>query len=393
LINKSFFPFIKTAFLADGGNDYMRKRQRRATNNSYNHQVLIRIFLVIAICGLVVAYYWNSFSEGFSSTPIPRPRTIRWIQDHLYDLHFINKNNGWVVGDYGTILTTKDGGKSWIRQESGTNALLRGVDFIDEKRGWAVGVRGTVLHTEDGGKTWVKQQIDTKHLHSIDPDIYFRDVDFIDEFKGWIIARTGSIFITQDGGKHWQEQSLNGKEARLNRIRFFTRQVGWIVGEFGSLFVTRNGGQFWQAKQSGTNVTLMDIAFLNPQVGYVVGLNGTLLRTQDGGKTWETISTGSEENFFGLCIDHKSKRILILGNRFLQWFDSHNGNKLSWHETILPATVNLLETWFYSAQANAHGDVWIVSRKGKVLYCSNGGESCQSMLNWDKNVFSVKGGA
>jgi photosystem II stability/assembly factor-like uncharacterized protein len=31
---------------------------------------------------------------------------------------------------------------------------LRGIDFFDQNTGWIVGGFGTILRTKDGGKTW-----------------------------------------------------------------------------------------------------------------------------------------------------------------------------------------------------------------------------------------------
>jgi photosystem II stability/assembly factor-like uncharacterized protein len=31
---------------------------------------------------------------------------------------------------------------------------LRSINFLDENNGWIVGGYGTILHTTDGGKTW-----------------------------------------------------------------------------------------------------------------------------------------------------------------------------------------------------------------------------------------------
>ena len=56
--------------------------------------------------------------------------------------------NGWVVGDGGTILVTHDGGNSWGALASGTLFSLRGVTFTaDGQNGWAVGDGGTLLRS------------------------------------------------------------------------------------------------------------------------------------------------------------------------------------------------------------------------------------------------------
>ena len=72
----------------------------------------------------------------------------------LSDVSFTDANNGAVVGDYGTILRTTDGGEIWTLQTSGTTNALNGVSFTDSNNGTAVGVSGTILRTTNGGETW-----------------------------------------------------------------------------------------------------------------------------------------------------------------------------------------------------------------------------------------------
>src|SRR5581483_3937570 len=52
----------------------------------------------------------------------------------------------WVLG---LVLA-----QSWVPQQSGTTASLRGVSAVDAKVVWASGTKGTYLRTTDGGATW-----------------------------------------------------------------------------------------------------------------------------------------------------------------------------------------------------------------------------------------------
>src|ERR1700730_3058932 len=45
---------------------------------------------------------------------------------------------------------------SWVMQDSGTSAGLRGIYSVDGKVAWASGTEGTVLKTVDGGAHWTK---------------------------------------------------------------------------------------------------------------------------------------------------------------------------------------------------------------------------------------------
>jgi photosystem II stability/assembly factor-like uncharacterized protein len=64
----------------------------------------------------------------------------------LYAVFFLNQNEGWIVGDGGTILHSTDGGATWTNQSSGTNVTLRDVFFTSSTNGYAVGNNGTILH-------------------------------------------------------------------------------------------------------------------------------------------------------------------------------------------------------------------------------------------------------
>ena len=50
----------------------------------------------------------------------------------LNDVFFTDDSTGWVVGDYGFIWYTEDGGQTWEQVESGTNADLNRIVFVDD---------------------------------------------------------------------------------------------------------------------------------------------------------------------------------------------------------------------------------------------------------------------
>ncbi len=64
----------------------------------------------------------------------------------------------WIAGAPGTrVLRTVDGGLQWEVFETGQTVPIRGLTFLDANRGWAVGALGTILATRDGGRTWTTQ--------------------------------------------------------------------------------------------------------------------------------------------------------------------------------------------------------------------------------------------
>jgi photosystem II stability/assembly factor-like uncharacterized protein len=113
------------------------------------------------VCGGNRIYYYNG--TDFTSQPAP-PGTFN-------DIHFINNQKGWVVGDAGIIGYTEDGGVSWDKQTNPDpqDRTLFGVFFYNEDYGWAVGGYGVILHTTDGGTNWaiVGEGLTTENLSAI----------------------------------------------------------------------------------------------------------------------------------------------------------------------------------------------------------------------------------
>src|SRR3989440_6819586 len=138
----------------------------------------------------------------------------------------------------------------WTRQPSGTMAWLHSVYFLDRNQGWVAGSNGTLLTTTDGGTTWKKLSTLTKDT--------LQDVYFADQEVGWLIA-TGDILKlktnepasyllkTEDGGTTWSQVLLISPDmnARLGRLVFADPQHGWAFGETGVVFGTRDGGAHW----------------------------------------------------------------------------------------------------------------------------------------------------
>ena len=74
---------------------------------------------------------WNSQTSGVSGD--------------LWGINFIDANNGWCVGDGGTILATTNGGATWTPTDSGTTSTLTDVSAVDATHVWVCGAGGKML--------------------------------------------------------------------------------------------------------------------------------------------------------------------------------------------------------------------------------------------------------
>ncbi|MEN9886252.1 MAG: hypothetical protein RL758_830 [Pseudomonadota bacterium] len=104
----------------------------------------------------------------------------------------------WVVGSHLSIQSSADKGGSWNAVELGGDAMLGTVQFIDANFGIATGEFGTVATTNDGGKTWSKSKIAQK-------DFYPYSATFINRNQGWMSGVAGVVLGTKDSGRTWSE--------------------------------------------------------------------------------------------------------------------------------------------------------------------------------------------
>ena len=115
----------------------------------------------------------------------------------LYGLSFVDEKNGWLCGEWGTILKTEDGGATWKQQSSGVESTLFGIAMRDAQNGTAVGTDSVILRTEDGGATW-------KPVTSGFQDRAFYEVAFSGA-NGWLAGNQGLVMQSTDGGASWKQ--------------------------------------------------------------------------------------------------------------------------------------------------------------------------------------------
>ncbi|GAI56824.1 unnamed protein product, partial [marine sediment metagenome] len=67
------------------------------------------------------------------------------INSQFTDMYFTDSIHGWMVGEWGNIYRTDDGGSTWNPfNHDATSAALKAVTFSDDMNGWATGRGGTI---------------------------------------------------------------------------------------------------------------------------------------------------------------------------------------------------------------------------------------------------------
>lgn len=234
---------------------------------------------------------------------------------HWRSIYFLNEQQGWIGGDLGVVLRTRDGGETWQASQLPTDVMIRGVLFLREDLGWAIGDNGEYFYSEDGGVSWsygrtlgrqplVQIQARANRIWISDGrGLYIAsagktpwlDVQraafednrffFIDEQLGWSAGNGGAIHVSRNGGFQWERQRSNIGDD-LRDLFFADRQHGWMIGARGHVLATDDGGATWTPQTSGTDTLLNSVVFIDRTHGWIAGNGGVLLATRDGGRHW-----------------------------------------------------------------------------------------------------------
>jgi photosystem II stability/assembly factor-like uncharacterized protein len=176
------------------------------------------------LTGAMVDPHTGALAGSTSASATIRKRTIEpqpadFGLRALRAMQLVAPAKGWLVGDGGLILQTRDLGKSWQTTEG---ALPDGVnvhfDFsavaVRGPHCWVAGTPGTrVFYSPDEGATW--SACDTGQTLPI------RALSFVDAQNGWAVGDLGTILATVDGGRTWRQQRAGGQRAAY--VGFFGR--------------------------------------------------------------------------------------------------------------------------------------------------------------------------
>ena len=276
------------------------------------------------------------------------------------DIFFVDKNNGWIIGNHATILYSVDGGINWEKQDGPGRSYigLNSVCFSDKQHGWIVGDDFEMYYTTNGGSTWNYNlpvlPIFTWNFTSVffannqngwittslgrvefttnggilwdggavvaDHD-RLSDIYFVDNMTGWIIAENHKVFNTDNGGSTWFEQKVNNKSAdslsRFNDIIFTDSMNGWIITGSSEIFHTSNGGTEWFFQSKVQDSNLNAVYFGDEKAGWIAGNN--IYFTGDGGNSWKLQYNNLNNEFIGMSFVNKTGWALSAGGKVCKY--------------------------------------------------------------------------
>ncbi len=215
-------------------------------------------------------------------------------------------------GQYGTILTSNDLGKTWEQKFSGTNRQINKIIRINNQL-HAVGDNGLFLKSDNYGTNW-------KFIENLNISENLLDIEYNENGIGIILDSKGNLYLSDDYGLKW---TIIYKENSL------------INTNFTKSFIIDN-----------------DI--------YLFNKDGALLYSNDFGINWETIDLKIKNNSFAKSVINIDNKFYILTNNELITYDFVNKSKEELN--ILPNAKKII---------NLNNQPTIISRQNKEYLSLN----------------------
>lgn len=318
-------------------------------------------------------------------------------REDYYGAFVLDERNAWVVGNRGVVLHLSDQGEQITLLPTGVERAIYDIDFVDPQNGLAIGQDGLILKTGDGGQTWkqIALELPLQEWQAAQPHIFALSRG-TDPRKVWAVGPAGTIIYSEDGGETWQNLSL-GRDVTLNGVSFVSDTEGWVVGEFGTILHTVDGGKTWEEQKHVLNLPkytrpelseeeairqrvpplyledlfLVAVNFRTPTEGYIAAESGILLRTEDGGRTWTNVPSGSFNTLLSVLVTPDGRGVAtgVLGTIAV----AQNGR---W--TLVQAVREHVLTWIRDVSLTKEGWFGVaVGGKGTILLTRDGGREWQ----------------
>lgn len=299
------------------------------------------------------------FYAGFFVTPVVHVKKIEEFpferRDCLYSSVVLDDKGQslCIVGSYGKVLRSEDGGATWAIQKTPTKAHLQKVVAWNKDSLLAIGDNATVMITKDAGKSWNSVKVPTHERGDVLLTAYLEP-----DGRAWVAGNMGMVLVSDDKGASWR-MVHPPEDISWNGIAVTKGRNVWLVGEAGKVQRSRDDGRTWEKVTVPTDVSLNAIAFADESRGVMVGLSGVILSTANGGKSWQAVTSGVQTHLYGLFWDGQSYS--AVGDAGVIVTADAEGR--AWKAGKLDPN----NFGWYTAIAKA-GDVYIVSGAGAGVY-------------------------
>ncbi|WP_432261430.1 WD40/YVTN/BNR-like repeat-containing protein [Cupriavidus sp. TMH.W2] len=170
---------------------------------------------------------------GHTWAPAQAPKSA--ISNKLMRVQVSQDGGAWAVGSGGALLRSRDYGKTWQSAAQGEDTAWNGIAF-DGQLGCLVGEFGQIRISSDGGERWTGVASPVKQS--------LMSVRFRGASDAVAVGLGGTVLVSHDGGTSWK-QAARATQEDLFDVAWDGRQ--WIaVGDKGIVLVAGDDAGNWR---------------------------------------------------------------------------------------------------------------------------------------------------
>lgn len=345
--------------------------------NGGNHpvakQYMKRVSLIIL---LALAFSIHGYAQTWTwQHPSPQGNTLNGVA-------FRDDLEGYIVGDFGTIIKTTNGGKVWKLLQSNTAATLYAVAISpsDAKFVVACGGSNTYVVSTNAGASWTPMTVTATGPLCTWRSICFRDISS----NVYMCGDSGYIVYSADLAQTFQVQRRPPPppfQGHLWSMVFRPNsQRGVAVGDSSTICVTSNSGATWATvpqanypqglvRLRGTCVPVRVSSSDMYATGSTPSSLGVVWKSTDDGTKWTALPALSNQ-YTGIAIVPGSTRTLFATTMDGSLAESTTGG-LTWDTDAGFAALSV--TTVLSAVAlSDNGFICVVANNGRIFTRTDG---------------------
>lgn len=321
------------------------------------------ILLFLACTSMVYSQYgWN--------------RENPTLKRNLYDVHFLNPNQGWAVGDTASIYQYING--TWSLYRQGNPSFEYNPFYtIDCYNNNCLVSGGFSMIWKYDGSSWSFVN------HTIGYDGIINTISMTSTTNAWLARDYTNSEIYKLSGNTLTLQTVPFSSNGFTRIDFIEPNKGWTSG--GSGTILKYNGSKWVKQSTTYSHAFQDIFMLDSLNGWAVGMNSIF---KYNGVNWIEDYNNQDAYFNSVFFTDKNHGWAV--GRSLYWKNYgasiiYFNNGVSWTKQNLDAAstaIGELKSVFFTDSLNG----WAVGLNGIILRTQTGGKVVPAITTNPVNI-------
>ncbi len=233
--------------------------------------------------------------EWSQAESVPTRSTLTTVTSQGPDL--------WAGGHDTAILHSEDGGVTWdlVYYDPDRAQPVMDIHFVDSQTGYVIGAYGLMMKTVDGGETWDEFEVslDGWHLNGI--------IDLGDGFLV-ITGEKGFSYLSEDAGETWETIEMPYPGSMFGAVQAGDCIV--VHGLRGNVQRSCDGGQSWEEIPTPTESSLAGGAYRDGETLLVGNSGQVVLIGADGAVSAEKHPSGVD---FAAALPLENGQWLLVG--------------------------------------------------------------------------------